>query len=72
MEYILKKEYSESVIVIPFDMTSKVGKFIDPALYPFMYRKYPDLFEEPKTTQQDAISIADSKQADDRDSKGEV
>ena len=47
-----------------------LGKFIDAILLPFMYAKYPDLFEDIKSTNKNDIPIDNTKQNGDSDIKG--
>ena len=45
MELKLKSGLEDELIYLPFEKRNVVGKFIDKSLYPYMYSKYPDLFD---------------------------
>jgi hypothetical protein len=45
MELKLKSGLEDELIYLPFEKRNVVGKFIDKALYPYMYSKYPNLFD---------------------------
>lgn len=45
MELKLKAGLEDELIYLPFEKRNVVGKFIDKALYPYMYSKYPNLFD---------------------------
>lgn len=45
MKIVLKKEFRDTSIYVPFENRTMIGKFINEGLYPYMYEKYPDLFE---------------------------
>lgn len=45
MKIKIKDEWKEAFIYIPQEKRDVMGKFIDPALYPFLYKKYPIFFE---------------------------
>lgn len=44
MKLKLKDEYVNSVIYVSFENRNVLGKFIDVKLYPYMYKKSPELF----------------------------
>jgi hypothetical protein len=45
MELKLKSGLEDELIYLPFEKRNVVGKFIDKALYPYMYSKYPNFFD---------------------------
>lgn len=62
----LKEEYINQVIYNPFEKRNQVGKFIDESLYPFLAKKYPELFEveqvqTKKSSKDNAVRINDTK-----------
>lgn len=62
---VLKKELLNTLIYVPFENKNIIGKFIDPRLFPYMAKKYPDLFEDEvevkKNSKKNDISIDDTK-----------
>lgn len=45
MELKLKSGLEDAYIYIALEKRNVIGKFIDKALYPYLFSKYPDLFE---------------------------
>jgi hypothetical protein len=75
MELKLKAGLEESEIYIPFERRNIVGKFIDKGLYPFLYEKYPDLFdiiEDKKTKTTNDKFIGDTITGSDNNIEGKV
>jgi hypothetical protein len=70
MDYKLKEEYADALIYVPFGKMTILGKFIDASLLPFMYAKYPDLFEDIKSTNKNDIPIDNTKQNGDSNIEG--
>jgi len=63
----LKDEYMDTLIYIPVEKRDTIGRFIDVRLYPYLQKKYPDLFEivvdqKNKKSQKNDIRVDDSKQ----------
>ena len=53
MELKLKAGLEDAFIYIALERRNVIGKFIDKALYPYLFSKYPDFFEvseDKKTT----------------------
>ena len=46
MNYRLKPEYADQIIKVGLINKNVMGKFIDPEIYPWLFSKYPELFEE--------------------------
>jgi hypothetical protein len=63
----LKDGLENSIIYIPFENRNEMGKFINPDLYPYLYRKHPDLFDviEDKKIIKNDISINNTKSVSD-------
>ena len=73
---VLKKELSNTLIYLPVENRNVIGKFIDVRLYPYLSKKYPDLFEDEKiedkkTTKKDVISINNTEQSPDNNNSSE-
>lgn len=45
MKLKLKDEYVNSVIYVSFENRNVLGKFIDVELYPYIYKRSPELFD---------------------------
>ncbi len=45
MELKLKSGLEDAYIYIALEKRNVIGKFIDKALYPYLFKKYPSLFE---------------------------
>jgi hypothetical protein len=63
----LKDGLENSIIYIPFENRNEMGKFINPDLYPYLYKKHPDLFDviEDKKIIKNDISINNTKSVSD-------
>ncbi len=75
MELKLKSGLEGELIYLPFEKRNVIGKFIDKAIYPYMYSKYPDLFdviEDKKTKQEDDKLISNTIGGSDSDIEGKV
>lgn len=63
----LKDEYMDALIYLPIERRDVLGRFIDVRLYPYLHKRYPDLFEvvidqKNKKTLKNDIRVSDSKQ----------
>lgn len=69
----LKDGLENSIIYIPFENRNELGKFINPDLYQYLYRKHPDLFDviEDKKIKKNDISINNTKPISDINTEGE-
>jgi len=54
MNLKFKEGYSDALIYLPIERRDVICKFIDPRLYPYLYSKYPDFFEEIKDTKKNS------------------
>jgi len=45
MKLKLKDGLENTIIYVPFENRDILGKFIDERLYPYMYKKFPSLFD---------------------------
>ncbi len=59
----LKEQYLDALIYIPIEWRDTLGRFIDPRLYPYLSKKFPELFElePPKKTTKNDIRFNDTK-----------
>jgi hypothetical protein len=75
MELKLKSGLEDELIYLPFEKRNVVGKFIDKALYPYMYSKYPNLFdviEDKKTIIIDDKLISNPVSGSDSNIEGKI
>lgn len=45
MNIKLKEDFINQMIYIPLENKATLGKFIDVELYPWLYKRYPELFD---------------------------
>lgn len=75
MELKLKSGLEDELVYLPFEKRNVVGKFIDKALYPYMYSKYPNLFdviEDKKTIEINDKLISNPISGSNSDIEGEI
>jgi hypothetical protein len=76
MKLKLKDGLENTTIYVPFENRDILGKFIDERLYPYMYDKYPSLFDiiedkPKKTTKTNDTFISNTIIGSNSDIKGE-
>lgn len=75
MNLKLKQGLENTMIYLPFENRNCLGKFIDPALYQFLYRIAPDLFDvivEAKKATKNDILINDTESSGSSDLEGKI
>lgn len=75
MNLKLKDGLEDCLIYIPFENRNCLGKFINPALYQFLWKISPDLFDEITEVKKEInndILINDTEFGSSSDAEGEI